>query len=227
MNEVKRCVDEYGFAAVPRCISIETLALLERAVDSHEHGVRNLLTNGTVRSLANSAEVRKPVASVLGDDCFAVRGIFFNKNSRANWKVTWHQDCVIAVRKKVEIEGWGPWSCKAGITHVRPGADVLQQMLAIRLHLDDCGADNGPLRVIPGSDRLGILSDDEVQNWPKDGAVVCSIHRGDAILMRPLLLHASSPALQPSSRRVIHLEFAAQDLPYGAAWHDRVSPKDP
>jgi hypothetical protein len=30
--------------------------------------------------------------------------------------------------------------------------------------------------------------------------------------MRPLLLHASSPAAKPQHRRVIHLEFAPEGL---------------
>ena len=163
-----------------------------------------------------------PVAAVLGATCFAVRGIFFNKNPRANWKVTWHQDCVIAVREKVDVEGWGPWSSKAGVIHVRPALAVLQQMLAIRIHLDDCVDDNGPLRVIPASHRFGILSDAEIQNRSKESAVACAAFRGDAILMRPLLLHSSLPAMKPSNRRVIHLEFAEHDLPSGAEWQDRV-----
>ena len=42
------------------------------------------------------------------------------------------------------------------------------------------------------------------------------------MLMRPLLLHASSSSSKPEPRRVIHLEYAADDLPGGLEWHDRV-----
>lgn len=226
MSDIKSHVEKYGFACVSPCVSGETVAALERAVDAHQHGVRNLLSNSAIQALACTDEVRGPVAAVLGDECFAVRGIFFNKNPLANWKVSWHQDCVVAVRERVEIDGWGPWSSKAGVTHVRPQVDVLRQMLAIRIHLDDCGPDNGPLRVLPGSHELGVLSDEQVQQFAKDGAVICSAQRGDAVLMRPLLLHASSPALQPANRRVIHLEFAARELPGGAEWYERVSAHD-
>jgi ectoine hydroxylase-related dioxygenase (phytanoyl-CoA dioxygenase family) len=95
-------------------------------------------------------------------------------------------------------------------------------MLAVRIHLDDCSADNGPLRVIPGSHKHGFLSDRQIQDWPKSEAVTCIANRGDAILMRPLLLHNSAPATVPSNRRVIHLEFAAEALPNGVEWKDRV-----
>ena len=36
--------------------------------------------------------------------------------------------------------------------------------------------------------------------------------------MRPLLLHASSPSRVPGHRRVVHLDFAAVQLPNGMRW---------
>ena len=222
MNDIRSRIEKDGFALIPKCVSEGSIAAAGKAVDAHEHGVRNLLANHAVRALATSDEVRRSVECVLGEECFAVRGIFFNKNPQTNWKVTWHQDCVIAVREKVEADGWGPWSQKAGVSHVRPKVDILEGMLAIRIHLDDCGADNGPLKVIPGSHRAGILTDKRIQEWPKESACTCSAARGDAILMRPLLLHASSSAIHPSNRRVIHIEFAAHDLPHGLEWFERV-----
>jgi ectoine hydroxylase-related dioxygenase (phytanoyl-CoA dioxygenase family) len=221
--DVTKCqVEDQGYAIVRRCVSDDTIRALETELDAGEHGIRNLLSNSVVRTIAGSDEVRRPVASVLGHECFAVRGIFFNKSPKANWKVTWHQDCVIAVREKLDIEGWGPWSTKAGVIHVRPALTVVEQMLAIRIHLDDSAEENGPLRVIPGSHRDGFLSDSEIQDRSKEGAVACVALRGDAILMRPLILHSSPPATSPSNRRVVHLEFAAVELPHGAMWQDRV-----
>jgi ectoine hydroxylase-related dioxygenase (phytanoyl-CoA dioxygenase family) len=222
MDAIKRQVEAHGYALIGRGVSEETIEALETALDADQHGIRNLLSNQVVRRIAGSDEVRRSVASVLGDECFAVRGIFFNKSAEANWKVTWHQDCVIAVREKLHIEGWGPWSRKADVIHVRPELSVLQQMLAIRIHLDDCREDNGPLRVIPGSHRDGFLADAEIQSRSKANAVACAVLRGDAIVMRPLLLHSSPPSMKPSNRRVVHLEFAAAELPHGAKWQDRV-----
>jgi ectoine hydroxylase-related dioxygenase (phytanoyl-CoA dioxygenase family) len=222
MNAIEHQVEAHGYALIRRGVSEKTIQALETALDADRHGIRNLLSNAIVRAIAGSDEVRRSVASVLGADCFAVRGIFFNKSQRGNWNVTWHQDCVIAVRGKLQIEGWGPWSSKADVIHVRPEPSVLQQMLAIRIHLDDCGEDNGPLRVIPGSHRDGFLSDAEIQNRSKESAVACAVLRGDAILMRPLLLHSSAPATKPSNRRVVHLEFATAELPHGAEWQERV-----
>jgi ectoine hydroxylase-related dioxygenase (phytanoyl-CoA dioxygenase family) len=128
---------------------------------------------------------------------------------------------VIAVAQRKEVPGWGPWSIKAGVHHVRPSSELMSRMLAVRLHLDDCGNDNGPLRAVPGSHRRGFLSDTQIQDWPKENAITCTAKRGDVILMRPLLLHASTTAKVPSSRRVVHLEFTADELPAGVSWRDR------
>ena len=213
-------ISEVGCALVSSCLDAPTLNEIGDLLDAGHAGVRNLLDIPAIRRLASSSAVRSPMAPVLGSNCFAVRGILFNKVGEANWKVAWYQDCVIAVAQQKEVPGWGPWSIKAGVHHVRPSSELMSQMLAVRLHLDDCGNDNGPLRVVPDSHRQGFLSDTQIQEWPKDNAVTTA-SRGDAILTRPLLLHGSSAAKVPNSRRVLHLEFAADELPAGVNWRDR------
>lgn len=213
---------EDGYAIVPCGLDAPAFRELSDLLDASHAGVRNLLDIPLIRELARSSAVRSLIEPVLGSGCFAVRGILFNKVADTNWKVTWHQDCVIAVAEQKEVPGWGPWSIKAGVHHVRPSSELVSRMLTVRLHLDDCGSDNGPLRVIPGSHRRGFLSDRQIQEWPKDNAVTCTARRGDGILMQPLLLHASSTAKLPSGRRVVHLEFAADELPNGLRWRDRV-----
>ena len=215
-------IAENGYAVVPSCLDAPTLCELSDLLDASRAGVRNLLDIPKVRELARSSAVRSLMEPVLGSNCFAVRGILFNKVAETNWKVPWHQDCVIAVVERREVHGWGPWSIKAGVHHVRPSSELVSRMLAVRLHVDDCGSDNGPLRVIPDSHRHGFLSDKQIQEWPKDNAITCTAIQGDAILMQPLLLHASSTARLRSGRRVVHLEFAAEELPNGLRWRDRV-----
>jgi ectoine hydroxylase-related dioxygenase (phytanoyl-CoA dioxygenase family) len=126
------------------------------------------------------------------------------------------------VRERKEVAGFGPWTVKEGIAHVQPPAGVLGGVLAIRLHLDASEADNGPLRVIPGSHGHGRLSSDQIAAYPKEGSGVCIVPRGGALLMRPLLLHASSTCAIPKPRRVIHVEFSADELPNGLEWFEKV-----
>jgi Phytanoyl-CoA dioxygenase (PhyH) len=184
------------------------------------YGLRNLLsTLPEVRRLADSGELRAWVEPLLGREAFPVRGLLFDKPAHANWKVPWHQDLTIAVRERVDVPGFGAWSIKSGVAHVQPPVSVLERMLAVRLHLDDCGETNGPLRVLPGSHTHGRLDAAAIRQWREGAApVACLASRGGIVLMRPLLLHASSPARAPEHRRVIHLEFAAGPLPGGLQW---------
>ncbi|MBE4750395.1 phytanoyl-CoA dioxygenase family protein [Corallococcus sp. ZKHCc1 1396] len=230
--ELNARIDRDGFAILSRGISPETVeALLQElhpvsdgANTQRRGGVRNLLENvPAVRELARSVPVREAAEAILGPRCFAVRGLLFDKTPDANWKVLWHQDLTIAVRERRDLPGFGPWSEKAGVPCVQPPTQVLEDMVAVRVHLDDCGEANGPVRILAGSHREGRLSAALIPRWlertePQD----CLVPRGGLLVMRPLLLHASSPARVPAHRRVIHLEFAAHALSGGLQWHARV-----
>ncbi len=181
--------------------------------------VRNLLdVSPEVRELAHSEAIRTLVEPVLGERFFPVRGILFDKIPDANWKVPWHQDVTIAVEERVETEGFGPWSMKADVLHVQPPAEVLEHMVSVRLHLDNCGEENAALRVIPGSHLHGRIPEDEIPAMRQTPEVVCAVGVGGALLMRPLLLHASSPSRVPGHRRVVHLDYASVQLPNGMQW---------
>ena len=159
---------------------------------------------------------------MLGAGCVAVNATLFDKTPGRNWKVPPHQDVTIRVRERRAVPGFDTWWEKAGVPHCWPPAAVLEGMLAVRLHLDDCGPANGPLRVLPGSHAAGVLDAAAIDAWPRDGEVTCLAPRGGVVLMRPLLLHASSAAESPGRRRVLHVEYAAPALPGGLAWWDAV-----
>jgi ectoine hydroxylase-related dioxygenase (phytanoyl-CoA dioxygenase family) len=216
---------EDGFGIVEGAISAERVDELTEAMAAlgARHGLRNLLRISSVARLA--LELKPYAAAWLGSRAFAVRGLFFDKLPGANWDVAWHQDLSIAVAERREVPGFKAWSCKKGVLHVQPPVEVLEQMLAVRLHLDDCGPENGPLRVRPGSHRQGRLDDEQLARWQQTQAeaVTCCVRRGGLLLMRPLLLHASAPATHPRHRRVLHLEYASQGLPGGLRWYEEVA----
>jgi len=172
-----------------------------------------------VNGLASSQAIRALVAPILGNDFFPVRGILFDKIADANWKVPWHQDVTIAVQERVEVDDFGPWSMKAEVLHVQPPPCVLERMLTVRLHLDRCDENNGALRVIPSLHRHGRIPEDQIDAFRSHAPEhVCAAEIGGALLMRPLLLHASSAAQSPAHRRVIHIDFASDRLPGGLTW---------
>jgi len=222
-------LDQAGFEILPGVLSrAQCDALIEMtsalgAAEGKSAGLRNLLQKSAlVSELATSRSIIAHLESPLGESAFPVRALFFDKTQGANWRVSWHQDLTIAVADRIETPGYGPWSVKAGVPHVEAPREILESMLTVRLHLDDCTSANGALHVVPGSHRFGKLSSDQIDCLTASGEqFVCELNRGDALLMRPLLLHASWPAETPHHRRVIHLEYATQDLPNGLCWHEQ------
>lgn len=227
LEEFRRAIDVDGWGVPPLEVEPELLNAIAaevRLVGSERRGgLRDPFeVSPSVRLLARHASVRRTAEAVLGPDCFVARALLFDKTERANWKVAWHQDLTITVRKRRDASGYGPWSTKAGIVHVQPPVDVLERMLAVRVHLDDCGPTNGPVRVLSGSHCVGRLDAAAIEAWK--GRVVptdCLATKGAILAFRPLLLHASSPAEAPGRRRVVHFEFAVGDLPDGLEWHMR------
>jgi ectoine hydroxylase-related dioxygenase (phytanoyl-CoA dioxygenase family) len=235
-SDLLEAFDREGYAVVPELADEQTLASLSRAIEDAGAGesarrrgasggayaMRNLLDVAAVRAWATSDAVMTVIRTIAGDGARPVRGLLFDKTPEANWKVAYHQDRSIAVadRGDADVPGFGPWSTKAGVTHVQPPVELLERMITVRLHLDDCGPDNGPLRVVPASHRDGIPSSADVARLPRErGEHTCLVPRGGALLMRPLLLHASSPATNPRRRRVIHIEYSCEALPEPLRWH--------
>lgn len=224
-----------GYVIVSDVISAEVVARLIAAIDfladadvsrqrnGAAYAIRNLLSAvPETRMLSQSREIRELVEPLLGAEARAVRGLLFDKTPDANWKVAGHQDLSIAVSGRRHVPGFGPWSKKSGVDHVQPPVDVLERMLTVRLHLDDCGPENGPLRVLPGSHSRGVLAPAALEQMLQEGTPIpCHVPAAGAVLMRPLLLHASSTATHPGHRRVIHLEFASGPLPGGLEWYEQ------
>jgi ectoine hydroxylase-related dioxygenase (phytanoyl-CoA dioxygenase family) len=148
-----------------------------------------------------------------------VRAIAFDKTPDANWFVPWHQDRAIAVAARAEVAGFDRWTVKDGAPHVEPPVEFLEGMLTLRIHLDDCGEDNGPLECIGGSHRHGRLAKSDIDRLVAEGpAKLCLCAQGDILAIRPLTVHRSQRARLPAQRRVLHLEYATVYLPHPLAF---------
>lgn len=226
----RQAIECDGFAVTPPLVDEDTRTRLLEALSrvdqdasrrrGRAYALRNILARvPAVREFAASPAIRELVEPVLGGEARAIRAILFDKVPEANWHVGWHQDLIIPVRKKHDVPGFGSWSVKRGVPHVKPPSYVLERMLTLRLHLDDCGEQNGPLRVMPGSHRKGELTGEAVKHIAaSQQPFPCNAPAGSILMMRPLLLHASSPASSPRHRRILHLELAGCDLPGGLEW---------
>lgn len=216
---LKNVIDEQTISSL-----IEDLSKIEPSQTANRksvYGVRNLLNlSPKVREFAECETVRKIIGKYLGEKARIVRAIYFDKTPDANWKVPWHQDLTIAVGEKIETKGFTAWTKKAVIHHVQPPIEILEKMLTLRFHLDDANETNGALKVLAGTHKFGRLGATEIQNLKSKQTVgLCKAEKGDCLLMKPLLVHSSSAGFQPKHRRVIHLEFSAENLPNGLRFY--------
>jgi Phytanoyl-CoA dioxygenase (PhyH) len=213
-------VQKQGFTIVPGLLPRvdELVSSLGVATGA---GRRGMLSQPVVYDLVTSEPILRVVSPLLPGSPRPVRGIYFDKSPSANWLVAWHQDLTITVTHQEEVPGFGPWSKKDGLIHVQPPVEVLQSMITLRLHLDDTDEANGALRVLPGSHTHGRLAAADIARLREaTPEVTCCASRGDALLMRPLLLHASGRSTSERHRRILHIEYAGCDLPQGLRWNE-------
>jgi hypothetical protein len=209
---------DIGFGILPSLFSedeIEELIQVLPPINSSA-GTRSLLDQNWCRKLAQDQRLLSVIESLIGSPATARRGILFDKSREANWTLGWHQDTKIAVKERVDgLDGYSNWSVKEGITRVQPPRKILENSVAIRIHLDQCDATNSALRVIPSSHLPGFLQN---ENNEPECALTLEVDSGDIIWMRPLVFHASGKASAPNHRRVIHLECCSMSLPPPLEW---------
>lgn len=161
------------------------------------------------------------INDLFGTDYFVVKSIYFDKPGDSNWFVAYHQDLTISVDQKVEVNGFGPWTVKQNQFAVQPPLDILESNFTVRIHLDDTDEHNGALRVIPKSHLKGVYRPETI-DWTKATEHTCKVPKGGIMLMRPLLLHASSRTTNGRGRRVIHIEFSNKRLPQSLQWSELI-----
>jgi hypothetical protein len=214
---LRTAVDQQGFAILPGVFSHKFLDCLLQEIgclapQRSRAGVRHAMRLAHVAELALRSEMIELAREVLGPDAFPFRATLFDKSLRANWLVVWHQDTALPLRSRLEVDGWGPWSVKEQIHYAHAPTSALSQVVALRVSIDDSTAENGPLRVLPGTHKLGVMSDEHVHEIATHlAAVDCVVPKGGVLVMRPLLVHASSKSHSDRPRRVLHIEYAASD----------------
>lgn len=226
-------LSENGFTIIKNIYTDEEIAailqLIETADNSKEifrksadlFAIRQFLKEipqATERILTN--ELRAVIKQVMGDDYFVVKSIYFDKPGTSNWYVAYHQDLTISVDKKVALENFGPWTVKHNQFAVQPPLEILNNIVTIRIHLDDTNEDNGALKVIPKSHLKGIYRPETI-DWTAENEISCHVPKGGIMLMKPMLLHSSGRTVNNKKRRVIHIEFSNQELPGELSWSER------
>ncbi|GAB3636277.1 phytanoyl-CoA dioxygenase family protein [Hymenobacter arcticus] len=228
-------LEQSGFAIIPQLYTPpevnELLACIEGAPAASANfrrsqdifAIRNLVGEiPALMPLLNTTALHELLAELFPAGCHLTKAIYFDKPTGSNWLVAWHQDLMINVAQRADLLGFGPWTAKAGWVAVQPPVAVLENTVTIRVHLDDCDATNGALKVVPGSHQRGVVPPETITDFTL-AATVCPVPAGGAMLMKPLLLHASNRSTSARPRRVIHLEFSVEELPAGLAWRERLA----
>ncbi|MFL0093861.1 phytanoyl-CoA dioxygenase family protein [Tenacibaculum maritimum] len=89
-----------------------------------------------------------------------------------------------------------------------PLREVLEKNITFRIYLEEAKAIHGALRVLPNRHIKGKIRIEESFKKEVFGTETpCTIQAGGVMLMKLLLLHASSKSIAEKERRSIHLEF--------------------
>lgn len=225
-------IAEYGFATIDKVYSALEISKLLQQIElaiakessnikcslGETYAARNLgQENPALIDCWKKPELVRLLTLVLGDRVGLFRILYFDKHPNRTWSLPWHKDMTIAVKDcSLPSSNFSKPTRKSGVDHVEASSEILEQMLTLRIHLDDVTDDNGPLEVVVGSHKNG--------KEPAAGneRTKILVGAGDVLAMRPLLSHMSGSSTEGTTRhrRVLHLEFAGQQkLPDGFEWH--------
>jgi hypothetical protein len=211
-----------GAERTSRALDRRTLELLEDVLADQPRdvaGLRLFAVEGLRPFLEPCGPVGAIAARALDGSPQPVRAVLFDKTASANWSLAWHQDRVVAVRERVDVDGFGPWSRKHGALHVAPPFEVLRAMITLRIHIDPVPATNAPLLIAPGSHQLGKIAEIDIPAAvARCGVATCLAEPGDVWVYATPILHASERATKPTRRRVLQVDYAIGELPGGLAW---------
>ncbi|MFN3754240.1 phytanoyl-CoA dioxygenase family protein [Flavobacterium sp.] len=230
LDKTKTALNELGFSVVNNVYSeyeIELISSFINGLDTSKpifrktddlFAIRQFVKEfPEIKSLLFNDNLKKIIQEIGGENCFVVKSIYFDKPEKSNWFVAYHQDLTISVDKKIETEGFGPWTVKQNQFAVQPTLDILENIFTIRIHLDDTDENNGALKVIDKSHTKSIYRTETI-NWDIEKETICSVNSGGIMLMKPLILHGSNRTQNNKRRRVIHIEFSSKDLPENLKW---------
>jgi hypothetical protein len=232
MNHFEEC----GFEIIDNFFSTEQVNSILQQIDKIYDGrsaFRKSNALYAIRQFLNEVPAVYPLIFIkkfqrlleekAGSGYNLVKSIYFDKPAQSNWFVSYHQDLTISVKDKGDFPGFGAWTAKPGQYSVQPPLDILEENVTIRIHLDNTTAENGALRVIPGSHRKGIVRFESKDFDKYEKEIACPVTHGGLMFMKPLLLHSSGSTVNNAQRRVIHVEFSRAKLPDGMVWSERVS----
>jgi ectoine hydroxylase-related dioxygenase (phytanoyl-CoA dioxygenase family) len=230
----QQALEQNGFAIINNLYSKQETAAIIAAIekaDTHKETFRKSTELFAIRQFLKELPQTIPhiftpnlktiITTLMGEHYFVVKSIYFDKPGSSNWYVAYHQDLTISVDKKAALDNYHNWTKKQDQFAVQPPPDILENILTIRIHLDDTDENNGALKVIPGS-HLKQIYRPETIDWSVEQETSCPVEEGGIMLMKPLTLHSSGRTTNQQKRRVIHVELSNRELPETLQWSERI-----
>jgi hypothetical protein len=219
VSHIRAALDAGQLLTLLSSIRPETAAGAVRGRSQSAYGARGLLVaRPQLRLLVSELMLDRIAEDAMGCAAFPIDAVFFDKRSDANWAVPAHQDVVVPVPFSAHLAGVRTLRHRHGLTYGEPAHHVLQELVALRVHFDDAGPENGGLSIMHGSHSLGRLSGAEILQIPAESFTRYDCRAGDVLLMRPLAVHRSGRSVLPTHRRVLQVLYAPCD-----GWHARGS----
>jgi hypothetical protein len=179
------------------------------------YGARGLLAaRPHLRLIFSELMLDRLAGDALGGAACPIDALFLDKHPDANWAVPAHQDVVVPVPFSADLSGVRNLRHRHGLTYGEPADHILQELVALRVHFDDAGLENGGLSIVQGSHSLGRLSGAEILRIPTESYTRYDCRAGDVLLMRPLAVHRSGRSALPTHRRVLNILYGPRDR-----WH--------
>ena len=219
MRAKLQALEEEGRCWFRNALSEADLTILAQTCAVEKTPGRRLTWSSEIESVLGHTSHTARMASPILPGCKPVRLVAFNKLPDLNWALPWHQDRVIAIKERHNVDGYGSWSQKAGTWHCEPPLEILQRMVFARIHLDDADEQNGCLELALGTHKNGRINATEAKD--KADAVkkeLCLASRGDVLFVKALTLHKSSSASVNAQRRALRVDYSADALPSPLMW---------
>lgn len=200
------CDRNEGFYVKPKLLdSVELDELRTAVAGGFTQSTRLALSNPVVHIYSSivASRLESSLEWFKGNRCLSCH--YFTKSETENWMVPFHRDEFFMVQSDVDLGEISDVCMKEGVQFGRFSATLLRRIVAVRVALDAIPANHGPLRVIPRSHV------DDGRNDAHQDEMVVTQSAGDALLMSPMLLHASGKVDGPHVRRVLHYAYLMRD----------------
>ncbi|MCH9696460.1 MAG: hypothetical protein K0U72_18230 [Gammaproteobacteria bacterium] len=212
MSVFSNAFDSRGYICLADVMSVESLNDIKSYLESSSTtraGDRRLLDHSWCRDLAGTIRDHLECRKLIAGNYVATLCTYFDKSADSNWGVASHRDLSVPVKRKFCRQSWKNWTVKQGIPHVQPPTQFLLGMFAIRLNIDHSTAENGALIVSPCSHQTETADPPSV--------VVEGLPRS-ALMMSPMLVHASRKSTNGTDRRVLHFLFGPSQQSSPVEW---------